>query len=374
MEDGKMTKIYVWSLFTRLSHILLVVAVGATFLFSDSDNLLTYHVVAGFMVGLLFLYRILWGFMDVQYSKFKDFNFNLVDLKDYMFSIFGNKKEYIGHNPASSWAIVAMIVLALLSVFTGMIAYGTQEGMGLFSFLNVSIFKKMHFFKELHEFFANSFMFVIFAHIAGVLIDKFLHRTTTLNSMLNGYKDGVAKSLKLTFAQTLFGIVWIVSSVVLVIYLLMTPSNVLIADANVAVDYKKEHPRFYNECISCHTLYPPYLLPKASWEKMMGNLEEHFGEDASLDEQDTSSIREYLAKNSAESSTKESAFYILKSMDSNETIAITKTPYWKRRHSEIDKSVFESKEVVAASNCKACHGNIEQGLLNDKDIKIPSRG
>ena len=106
----------------------------------------------------------------------------------------------------------------------------------------------------------------------------------------------------------------------------------------------------------------------------MGNLEEHFGEDASLDEQDTSSIRAYLVKNSAESSTKESAFHILKSMDSNETIAITKTPYWKRRHSEIDKSIFESKEVAAASNCKACHGNIEQGLLNDKDIKIPSRG
>lgn len=103
----------------------------------------------------------------------------------------------------------------------------------------------------------------------------------------------------------------------------------------------------------------------------MGELENHFGDDASLDKETTNSIREYLVKNSAESSTKESAFKILNSMDSNETIAITKTPYWKRRHSEIEKSVFDSKKVTSRANCKACHQNIEQGLLNDKDIKIP---
>jgi hypothetical protein len=104
---------------------------------------------------------------------------------------------------------------------------------------------------------------------------------------------------------------------------------------------------------------------------MMGELENHFGDDASLDAEATNSIREYLVKNSAESSTKESAFKILNSMDSNETIAITKTPYWKKRHREIDESVFKSKKVASAANCKACHTKVEQGLLNDKEIKIP---
>ena len=366
-----MTKIYVWSLITRLFHFLLVIAVGVVFLLAEFENLLSIHAAVGFTIGLLFLYRILWGFMDVRYSRFKDFNFNITDLKEYMFSIFGKKKDYVGHNPASSWAIIAILVLGLGAVFTGMVVYGTQEGMGVFSFLNISLFKEMDLFEDIHEFFANAFMAVIFIHITGVVLDKVLYKSKAVESMVDGCKEGEAESLRLTFLQKIFGIVWIASSVLFLIYLLSNPSNLLIADANTAVDYKKEHPLFYKECISCHTLYPPYLLPRESLVKMMENLEDHFGEDASLDGEDTTSIKEYLAKNSAESSTKESAFKILSSMYSNESMAITKTPYWKRRHSEIDKSVFESKKVAARSNCKACHKNIEQGLLNDKEIKIP---
>jgi len=366
-----MTKIYVWSFFTRLFHILLVMGVAFLFFFSDFDNLLSFHAIVGYTVGLLFLFRIMWGFMDVKYSKFKDFNFNLNDLKEYMFHMFGAKKEYVGHNPASSYAIVAMIVFGLFSVFSGVVVYGTQEGMGIFSFLNFSLFKKMDFFKDVHEFFSNVFMAVIFVHIAGVVLDKVVHKSDAVTSLLNGYKSGEAESLKLTFLQKLFGIFWIASSVFLFFYLVSTPSSLLVADANIAVDYKQEHPQFYSECKSCHTLYPPYLLPKHSWVKMMDTLENHFGDDASLEEEDKISIRDYLVKNAAENATKESAFHILKSIKNTDIIAITKTPYWEKRHEQIDKSIFASKEVAAKSNCKACHGNIEQGLLNDKDSKIP---
>lgn len=369
-EDGKTTKSYVWSLFTRLFHIFLVVTVAFLFLFAEFDNLLSYHAVIGYTVGLLFLFRIIWGFLDVKYSKFQDFNFNLYDLRTYMFNIFGSKKEYVGHNPASSWAIVAMIVLGILSVVSGALAYGTQEGMGIFSFLNATIFKKMELFEEIHEFFTTAFMMVIFVHIAGVLLDRVIHRTGTLESMLHGYKEIEAPSLQLTFFQKLFGLLWIGGSIFFLIYMLSHPKNMLIADGNKAVEYQKEQPLFANECKSCHTLYPPYLLPKASWAKLMDNLGDHFGDDASLDENDTLFIKEYLVKNAAESSTKEAAFKILKSVKEKETIAITQTPYWKKRHQGVEKELFASKEVKAQSNCKACHQNIEQGLLNDKDIKI----
>jgi len=366
-----MIKSYVWSLFTRLFHIFLIIGVALLFLFSEFDNLLSYHAIIGYTVGLLFLFRIVWGFMDVKYSKFADFNFKLTDLIAYMFNIFSNKKEYVGHNPASSWAIVAMITFGLLSVLSGTLVYGTQEGMGIFSFLNHSIFKKMELFEEVHEFFTTVFMMVIFAHIAGVLLDKVLHKSRVIESMIDGYKETQAESLKLTLLQKLFGTLWIGLSIFFLIYLLNNPSNVLVADANTAVDYKKEQPLFESECKSCHTLYPPYLLPKNSWVNMMSSLENHFGDDASLDAQDTNTIREYLVKNAAESSTKEAAYKILKDINNTENIAITKTPYWIKRHHEIDKNIFASKEVKAQSNCKACHANIEQGLLNDKDIKIP---
>jgi cytochrome b len=383
-----MTKIYVWSFFTRLFHALLVIAVGVVFVIAEFENLLSYHAIVGYTIGLLFVFRIIWGFMNVKYSRFKDFNFNLNDLKEYILNVFGNKKEYTGHNPASSWAIIAMIILGLLSVASGIVVYGTQEGMGILSFLNISLFKEMDFFEDVHELFSNAFMAVIFVHIAGVVIDKVVHKSKAVESMIDGYKEEYnclsissdknmpngmfnEEGLKLTLLQKLFGFLWIGSSIFLLLYLLATPSNILIADSNKAIDYKVEHKLFYDECISCHTLYPPHLLPKKSWIKMMDNLENHFGDDASLDEEDVEIIKEYLVKNSGENSTKESAFKILKSMDGNATLAITETLYWKKRHNEIDKRVFKRKKIGNISNCKACHKNIEQGLLNDKDIKIP---
>jgi hypothetical protein len=50
-------------------------------------------------------------------------------------------------------------------------------------------------------------------------------------------------------------------------------------------------------------------------------------------------------------------------------LAITETPFWKNRHKEIDKAVFKRADIEKPSNCKACHDNIENGLLNNRDIK-----
>jgi cytochrome b len=366
-----MTKTYVWSLFTRGFHILLVLAVGVVYITSDVDNLLSYHVIFGYFIGLLFIYRILWDFIDIRYSKFRDFNFNIKELILYILNIFGDKKVYIGHNPASSWAIITIILLGLLSVTSGIIVYGIQEGMGILSYLNNSFFRNMELFKELHELFANSFIAIIFIHIVGVSLDKIFNNSDAIKSMLNGYKISNKKSLKLTIIQKIFGFFWIGSSLFLLIYLLGTPTNILISDGNKVIEYNEEQPIFYEECKSCHTLYAPFLLPKKSWIKIMDNLSNHFGDDASLELEDINSIKEYLTKNSAENSTKESSYKILNSMKDIDTISITKTPYWKKRHKDIDKEIFNRKEVGKVSNCKACHIYFEKGLLNDKDIKIP---
>jgi len=362
-----MKKIFVWGLYTRVSHVLLMVMMLAVFLTPEVKRLLTLHVALGYTLALLFLFRILWGFMDVKYSKFKDFNFNLMALKEYMF---GNKKEYLGHNPASSYAIIAMIVLTFLAVASGALTYGVKEGMGVFSFMNHTLFRDMKLFKEVHEFFANVLMAVIFAHIAGVLVDKLFHKSRALESMVDGYKLGNEEGVKLTLVQKAFGIIAIGVSLFAFVYMLLAPNSLLIADGNPKMDYAKENSAFYKECISCHTLYPPFLLPSKSWVSMMDTLQNHFGDDASLDAATTESIKAYLVKNSAETSTKDASLRILASLENDKTyLAITETPFWKNRHKKIDKAVYAQSDIGKPSNCKACHANIENGLLNNRDIK-----
>ena len=41
-------------------------------------------------------------------------------------------------------------------------------------------------------------------------------------------------------------------------------------------------PTYVKECGSCHFPYQPAFLPARSWQKIMGSLKEHFGENAEV--------------------------------------------------------------------------------------------
>jgi len=101
----------------------------------------------------------------------------------------------------------------------------------------------------------------------------------------------------------------------------------------------------------------------------MGDLENHFGDDASLDSSDTKIILDFLLEFSAEKSKKEASFKILKSIKEKDIIAITKTKFWENEHKDIPKEVFLHKNVKSKANCKACHSDIEKGLIEDDKIK-----
>lgn len=372
MEDG-MTKSYIWPLANRVSHVLLMVFFSLAYVLADFDRYLSYHVAFGLALGVVFFFRIVWGFIGPKHSKFKDFNFSISDLKDYLLSVFVKTKEYAGHNPASSYAIVAMIVVAFLTILSGFFAYGIEENRGIMSFLHQSFFRDMEIFKDIHEFFANLFLAIIIAHVAGSLIDRFIKKSDAIDSMISGYKELSSKvDIKTNIAQKLFGIIWIVASLFSLYYLIFTKDNIFIASSYVKQDYAALHKDFADECGSCHITYPPFLLPKGSWTTMMQNLDNHFGDDASLDKATNQSILAFLIKNSAENSTHKSSLKILKSLkDNNSTIAITKTPYWRKKHEDIEKSVFASNEVKSKANCKACHKNIQNGLLEYDLINVP---
>jgi len=370
MEDG-MTKKYIWPFVNRFSHILLILFFSISYVLGDFDRFLSQHVAFGLALGVVFIFRIIWGFIGPKYSKFSDFNFSFRDLKEYLSNPFSKTKEYIGHNPASSYAIVAMIIVAFLTIITGMLAYGIQENHGVLSFLHSKYYQEMDFFKEVHELFANLFLAIVAIHIAGAILDKFIKNGDAIDSMINGYKKA-KEGIKLNLFQKIFAIVWITASLFSVYYLLFT-NNIFLSNHNIKYDYATLHKEFYNECGSCHMVYPPNLLPKKSWKVMMSDLENHFGDDASIDKATNISILAFLEQNSAEHSTSQASLGILKSLkQSNETIiSISKTPYWKAKHKDIDDKIFKSKKVISKANCKACHKDIEYGLIENDLINIP---
>lgn len=114
---------------------------------------------------------------------------------------------------------------------------------------------------------------------------------------------------------------------------------------------------------------PPQALPKHSWVSLMNDLENHFGDDASLSEEDHQNILDFLLTNSAETSPKEYSVKILDSIGNNDIIAISQTDFWKNEHKRIPQTVFKHMQVKSKANCKACHSDIEKGLIEDDKIK-----
>ena len=101
----------------------------------------------------------------------------------------------------------------------------------------------------------------------------------------------------------------------------------------------------------------------------MADLENHFGDDASLDVQTNKNILDFLIKNSAENSSYKASWNFLNSINNQDIIALSKTSYWEKRHKDIPKDVFKNEKVKSVANCKACHSDIEKGLIEDENIK-----
>ncbi len=364
-------KTYVWTLPTRIFHWMLVLFVSIMFVTSEEENLLRVHAAFGYGVGVLVSFRIVWGIIGPKYSKFSDFPLKAREIVEFLTDIFSGKKVYVGHNPAASLVMLSIVAVLFFAAFSGVLTYGIQEGRGILAFLHSDYFKKMEVFEEIHEFFASLLLFLIFVHIAGVVTDSLLHgKNGALKSIFNGYKNVEGESVKLNAFQKAVAVIFLTAAVSVPI-IALSYSTPLTKSVYKPKDYEKRSSFFVEECGSCHTLYPPFLLPKRSWKKLMAGLEDHFGDDASLDKDVKDSIENFLLSNAAETSDKEAAFYILKSLKGKEEIAVTKTPYWKRKHKNIDEKIFLSKKVKSKANCKACHKGVEKGMIEDREISFP---
>lgn len=133
---------------------------------------------------------------------------------------------------------------------------------------------------------------------------------------------------------------------------------------------------YKEECASCHMAYPAWLLPTRSWQKIMMNLDNHFGDNASLDKDTLQTITTYLQNNSADNSPSRRARKILRSVSRNSTpIRISELPYIRHEHDEVpNRYIKANPKVKSLGNCAACHKGAEQGSFNEHQVRIPGYG
>ena len=360
----------IWSIYTRLFHVMLITAVVMSYVTSDQENQLTSHVLVGYIVALLISFRIVWGFLRVQCSEHQDLIKKVPLLGIYLQNYFSNDKlVYMGHNPASSLYVLLIMFLLILVTLSGSLLYGIQENYGIFSSLNTHYSDWMLAVEAFHNISTTILLVLLISHVIGVILNLIFNGSDVLQAMVTGKKVGTSYDVTLSIKQHIFGAIWIASVISLATYFYYNPDNILTEDKNEEISFRSESYETSSSCGSCHMVYPAYLLPERSWNKMMDNLEHHFGKDASLPAEEVQIIRDYLVNNAAEHSTKEAAVKILDRLEDKTPDAITETAYWKERHKDITKEQFE-EDYGIKSDCRTCHKSIRDGLIQDEQIKF----
>jgi len=144
-------------------------------------------------------------------------------------------------------------------------------------------------------------------------------------------------------------------------------ASLSLANAALADDDKRAPripvlPKYQQECAACHVAYPPGILPAASWQRVMHNLQRHFGTDASLDPATVKELSAWLTANAG-------TYKRVREEPSEDRI--TRSAWFIGKHHEVPAATWKLPAVKSAANCAACHTRADQGEFRERDIRIP---
>ena len=360
----------VWDLPTRLFHWgLVAVVTGAAITgFIEPEWWLSIHVWFGYCVLSLILFRLIWGFTGSRYSRFSSFLYSRGETFKFMHNLVrGKPPHYPGHNPAAAIMIFALLAILTGLVLSGLLALGGIENQGPFARLVPYWIGEG--FEEIHEVMAFILLFLLGGHLLGVIVESHLRSENLVKSMITGKKtvSSVTAAQPVKWSTSLSGITLIAVSVTVV---LISASALSAANLNFSFPDSVAGTLYEKECGDCHHAYHPSLLPESSWSGMMAGLENHFGEDASLDAVTISALNHFIEVTSADHGYTKAA-NLFRTVAPNDPQRITSTPVWKNIHGDISDNEFRRKGVGGRTNCKGCHRDALQGRFAEQNIQLP---
>ncbi len=199
-----MKTIKVWDPFVRIFHWTLVAGVIEQLITAGSFN--NIHVKMGYVLILLVLARVVWGFIGTRHARFVDFIYPPGEIKGYLKGLMARSpKNYVGHNPAGGAMVCLLLVVLLLTMTAGLKTLGAF-GKGPLAHMPAGVVAPVyadgdeahedhdhrgdaHFWKEIHEGLVNFLIFLVVIHICGVIVSSVLHKENLVLPMITGKKS-----------------------------------------------------------------------------------------------------------------------------------------------------------------------------------------
>jgi cytochrome b len=205
-------QIAVWDPFVRVFHWSLVTAFAVAYVVGD--HALAIHVWAGYAVGGLIVFRIVWGFVGPRHARFADFMFGPSVILGYLRDLVAFRaKRYLGHSPAGSAMVLALLLGLTALTATGLVTYAVRNNAGPLAGLVTATAtatppttvapppqelraatgrtrtpRPGRAWRQAHELIANVLLVLIGLHVLGVIVSSLAHRENLVRAMITGRK------------------------------------------------------------------------------------------------------------------------------------------------------------------------------------------
>ena len=205
-----MRQVLVYDLPTRLFHWLFagffITAFAIANLVDDESVRFSLHMLAGLGMVFVLVLRLAWSLVGTRHARLGDLVLHPAQLLGYFKGLFtAGGRRWLGHNPASSWAAVAMVSLALGLGATGyLMATGSES----------------HTLEEVHELLANAFLVVVLLHLAGIAVHVLKHRDRLPAAMVTGRKASLDDAEESVRSLPVAGMALLAFTALFVAYLL----------------------------------------------------------------------------------------------------------------------------------------------------------
>ena len=180
-------RVRVWDLPTRVFHWLLAACVVASLVSGYiGGGAIDWHARFGYAILALLLFRLVWGVVGGRWSRFSSFLHAPRTVVAYLRGQ-SHPDHLVGHNPLGAGSVVAMLVVLLLQVASGLVNDDEISFQGpLYPFVSSRVAGLAHDFHEVGQWLVLG---LVGLHIAAVLFYLLRKRQNLVGPMITGDKE-----------------------------------------------------------------------------------------------------------------------------------------------------------------------------------------
>ncbi|WP_166038994.1 cytochrome b/b6 domain-containing protein [Sphingosinicella sp. YJ22] len=159
-------RLRVWDLPLRLFHWLLVAAIALALVSAEEESALNdWHILSGWVAGLLVAFRLVWGFVGGEHSRFMTFVKPSALAGHLRELLHGRPEPTMGHNALGALSVLLLLAMVATTVWTGVILA-----------------------EDVHELLGWSLLALVVIHILAVVVMSLLTRENLVRAMVDGTK------------------------------------------------------------------------------------------------------------------------------------------------------------------------------------------